>query len=200
MTHASKQCYRAGLATAFASLLSACVSTVPLQMSDQYQPPTRPAWAAPAISPNSAVDCHLRIATIQDLRPDPQSLGTIAGQALRTSDSIAWIRSALASLSRDPQLVMNEQADSAEIRLDVELMKAYVINITGETRSANVVLRVHYERNGQPLETEIYRGTDNALTWGAGQGESQSSFNIALSQIVEGVHRDVRALCSAVVR
>ncbi len=190
---------RAVTAAAVLLPLAACVSTAPLQISDQFEPPAKPAWATSAATPGTAAICHVKIAGVQDLRPDPQSLGTVANQAVRTSDSISLVRSSLASLSRDPRIVLDDQATNypSGLTLNAELIKAYVINITGETRSANVVLRVRYEREGRAPDVELYRGTDNGLTWGGGQSESQSSFNIALAQIIDGVHRDALNLCAS---
>jgi stage V sporulation protein SpoVS len=118
----------------------------------------------------------------------------VNGQSVHAGDPAGWVNTALEALARDRRIVIQDGVQP-ELTLQPELLKAYVVNITGETRSANMVVRVHYLTKDGSQSEEIYRGTDNGVTWGGGQSESQSSFNIALMQILDSVHRDVMFRC-----
>jgi hypothetical protein len=175
--------------------LAGCVSNVPLEISSQFDPPRWPNWAENA-APSSTHICHLVLAPIGDERINPQSFGTVNNQTVHASDPTGWVKRAFEALSRDPRIVIEESNSRAhDLALQAELLKAYVVNITGETRSVNVVVRVRYLPVQGPTQEETYRGTDDGVTWGGGQSESQTSFNVALLQIIDAVHRDVVFRC-----
>ena len=142
--------------------------------------------------------CNLTLAPIVDERLNPQSFGTVNNQTVRSGDPTVWVRKVFEALARDRRIVIKDgEPGNYDLALQVEQLKAYVVNVTGETRSVNVVVRVRYSRIQGDTYEETYRGTDNGLTWGGGQAESQTSFNIALLQIIDAVHRDVIFRCGA---
>jgi len=175
--------------------LAGCVSNAPLEMSSQFDPPRWPTWAENA-APSSAHICHLALAPIGDERINPQTLGTVNNQTVHSSDPTGWVKRAFEALARDHRIVIqDDDSRPHDLALQVELLKAYVVNITGETRTVNVVVRVRYSPVQGPVQEETYRGTDDGVTWGGGRGESETSFNIALLQIIDAVHRDVAFRC-----
>ncbi len=188
---------------ALASLLSlaACVEPTPIVLSTRFTPPRGVPWlpadTARAGGP-AAASCRIHLAEIRDLRSDPQSMGMLQNRPVRATDSISWVRSGFDALSRDSRMrLVDGVADDSDLVLRVELINAYVMNVTTETRAVSVVLRVRYERGGAMLDEQVYRGRHDALTWGTGESETQSSFDTALAQLLATVDRDVVARCPA---
>jgi len=62
-------------------------------------------------------------------------------------------------------------------------------------RATNVAVRVHFSRQGAVLGEKTYRGAEAGLNWTGCKGETQSSLNDALNQIVDAVDRDVMGYC-----
>lgn len=111
------------------------------------------------------------------------------------TDVTGWIRSGFQSLSQTAPIQYVERVPDAAVTVNVDLLKAYVMKITNETRSASVVVRVRYGKpNSQPDE-KIYRGTTSNVNWFDGSSESASSFNDALSQILKQASVDFVAHC-----
>src|SRR6266576_2290485 len=103
---------------------------------------------------NAAGSCRIHLAEIRDLRSDPQSMGMLQNRPVRATDSISWVRSGFDALSRDSRIgfVDGAAADNTDLVLRVEVINAYVMGITSETRAVSVVLRVRYERGGAMLD------------------------------------------------
>src|SRR5258705_7361608 len=125
-------------------------------------------------------------------------MGMLQNRPVRATDSISWVRSGFDALSRDSRIFfVDGVADDTDLVLRVELINAYVMGVTTETRAVSVVLRVRYERGGAMLDEQVYRGRHDAVTWGTGESETQSSFDTALAQLLATVDRDVVARCPA---
>jgi len=190
-------------AAALASLLSlaACADQTPIVLSARFTPPRGASWL-PADNVRAggrgAGSCRIHLAEIRDLRSDPQSMGMLQNRPVRATDTIAWVRTGFDALSRDSRIhLVDGVADDNDLVLRVELINAYVMGVTTETRAVSVVLRVRYERGGSMLDDQVYRGRHDALTWGTGESETQSSFDTALAQLLGTVDRDVMARCPA---
>lgn len=122
-------------------------------------------------------------------------MGVTAGRLVRSADAVAWVRSGFESLSRDRRLQFVGTAPE-DIALNVDVLKAYAMSVTGETRAATVVVRVRYGGVTVASGEQVYRGTENGLNWSSGEGETQSSFDAALAQLLEAVDRDIVARCT----
>jgi hypothetical protein len=193
-----------GTAAALASLLSlaACADATPIVLSARFTPPRGVSWLPADTSRaggRAAGSCRIHLADIRDLRSDPQSMGMLQNRPVRSADSISWLRSGFDALSGDSRIgfVDGAAADNTDVVLRVELINAYVMGITSETRAVSVVLRVRYERGGAMLDEQVYRGRHDALTWGTGESETQASFDTALAQLLGTVDRDIVARCGA---
>jgi hypothetical protein len=183
---------RIALAAAAATALASCVART-VEMTPRYSPPTQMTAAPPERAP--AGSCLVHLAGVHDLRTDPRSLGGVIGQKVHVEDSAEWIRSGIESLANGSAIRMSDEGDA--LSLDVDLLKAYLMNVTSETRSANVVLRIRYFVAGRPLDEQIYRGTDNGLVWTGSDDETQSSLNAVLAKALQTIRRDVLARCAA---
>jgi hypothetical protein len=172
--------------------LAAC-ATSPIALSSQFSPPSQQAWLGkPATSDRP---CRVRIAAVRDLRTDPEAMGVTGLRLIRSADAAAWVRSGFVALGHDRRLQIVDDAAQGDVVMDVEILKAYAMSVTGETRAASVVLRVHYSRDGAPAGEQIYRGTENGLNWSSGEGETQSSFDAALADLLKTVDSDLVARC-----
>ena len=175
--------------------VAACANRPPMALSSQYSPPSHQNW--PAKGEKVPHPCRVRVAEIRDLRSDPQAMGTMDGRLIRSADTTAWVRSGFLSLGRDPRLQMVEGDAQHDLAIDADIIKAYAMSVTGETRSANVVLRVHYRRNDTSSGEQIYRGTENGANWSNGEGETQSAFDDALENLLNTVDSDLVARCTS---
>jgi hypothetical protein len=140
---------------------------------------------------SGAISCRVRLHAVRDLRSDPESLGSMGNLAVRSPNSTNWLQTATSSLADDPRIRIVESDNDANLSLDIDLIKAYIISIT-TANSTNVVLQAHYSRQDATLSEQVYRGTGNA-NW---QG-METGFNDAMTRAIEGLHRDVLSLCES---
>ncbi|HVU21015.1 MAG TPA: hypothetical protein VHE09_09810 [Rhizomicrobium sp.] len=186
---------RIAVALGFASLAAACVATS-VEMTPHYSANHQTAATTPEGGP--AGSCRVRLIGVHDLRTDPHSLGGLGGQKVHIEDSTEWIRSGINAIADGAAIRLSAESDA--LSLDVDLLKAYLMTVTSETRSANVVLRVRYSVSGQALGEQIYRGTDNGLVWTGGEDETQTSLNVVLGKAVQAIRSDVLARCAAGIK
>jgi hypothetical protein len=164
-----------------------------MSMSSAFTPPNRTQWPTSTALPGT--ECRVELTNVKDNRSDPQAMGALGSKTVR-ADAAAWVRSGIESLGRDSRIRFVSAPADAQLQLSVELLKSYVMSVTSETRSVNVVLRVSYSRSGGPPFERIYRGNVDATIWIDPQSETQSSFDDALAQVLEAVDRDALALCA----
>jgi hypothetical protein len=194
---------RASRAIAIAVLLfsaSACTPPPPVQMAPQFTPSGTPSWTASGkgrTGDHATGACVVELAGVRDMRADPESMGAVGSQVFQAADTAGWVRSGFQSLGRDPRIKFVDKAAPADpaLLLNVELLKAYVTTVTSETHAATVVLRVHYSGQNGMRTDQVYRGTDNGVTWLSAGSEGQSSFNAALTEALEAIDRDILARC-----
>lgn len=175
----------------------ACQNRPPVALSSQFSPPSRQSWPGAAAESDPAHPCPVRVTDVRDLRTDPEAMGATVGRLIRSADTAAWVRSGFMSLGQDRRLQMLEGDGPNDLAIEVDILKAYAMSVTGETRAANVVLRLHYSRYGAPSGEQIYRGTENGVNWANGEGETQSSFDDALADLLKAVDRDLVTRCAS---
>ena len=183
----------AGLACLVA--LSGCENT-PITLKPQFTPPMgwlQPARRGAAKAPVAV--CRIGLAAIRDSRLDPGSMGSIAYRTLRMPDSAAWFRAGFLALNRDPRLKLSEGMQNADLVMDVEVVKAYVMSITS-SKTATVIFRVRYSRQGTPLDEQIYRGDNVNWNWNSGEGESQSALDGTMAEALKQIDRDALLRCA----
>jgi hypothetical protein len=192
---------RAAGAAAAASLLlaSGCVSEKPAELGSVFTPPSH-SWLSLPLpkrtdAPRKA--CPVRLGTVTDSVPDPHVLGNIGGRPIHAADLDAWIRSGFRALGHDARLTLVDgAAEDAAVTVSLEVLKAYTLSLTTE-KSTNLVLRARFTSHGAADTEQIYRGVDTAVNWNSGQGETQTSFDRALAQVLEQLDRDMVARCTA---
>ena len=173
--------------------LAACANREPVALSTQYEPPT--AYTKPVAKGGEPI-CRVQLGMVVDKRSDSESMGSIGGRAIRAVDSAAWVRSGLESLGRDGRIVLVEAGEASDLELKAELLKGYVMSMAA-AKTADVVLQVHISRRGGPATDQVYRGTDEAPNWIAGDEETQGALNRALAQALAQVRTELLARCAA---
>ncbi len=171
-----------------------------MMLSSEYTPNAhlaRSSHASQDAGTGKVPPCQLRIGDIHDLRDDNLSMGAYGDFPLRATDTAAWVRAGLQSLSQDSRLLVVDGSHDSAVVLNADLLKAYVMDSAQEARATNVVLRVHFGREGAVLGEKIYRGADAGLNWTGSKGETQSSLNEALGQIIDAVDADVLDYCGS---
>lgn len=194
------------LAGVAAVLLAAC-STDPITISPTsttlLPAPTGQVVVGPQSTPrgspsakpvNDGPRCAVHVADVRDVRLDPNDLGMAGQRYVQTVDSVAWLSGALSSMKNDPRLRFVDNDDDAEFTLRIELVKAYIMTITTQ-KSANVVLRANYSRNGTAIDTQIARGRDTGANWANGSEEVQGALNRALSAAVSELDNAIVTHC-----
>jgi hypothetical protein len=180
-------------AALLAPLLLAACQHPPVTLSPAYTPPV-PYRDRLAETPADGTACRVFIGDVRDLRPDPQSMGSISLRTVHAGDSAGWVRSGLQTLDRDKRLRIAGTAADADLVLDAEILKAYIMSITTQ-KAANVVIRVRYSRHGVAEGDAIYRGALNEVNWIGGDDETQGAFDDALSQVIAAVAADTAKRC-----
>ena len=169
-----------------------------MMLSSDYTPSShlgRSSHSSKDTGANKVAPCHVRIGDIHDLRDDNLTMGAYGDFLLRAVDSVAWVRAGLQSLSQDSRVLVEDGPPDSTLVLNADLLKAYVMDSAQEARATNVVVRVHFSRQGTVLGEKTYRGADAGLNWTGSKGETQSSLNEALNQIVDAVDQDVMNYC-----
>lgn len=171
--------------------LAAC-SKEPIDLPSNFTPSYGASWAHS--HGKSQTPCRIRIAQVSDKRTVKESMGNLGVRQVRSPDPAAWLKSGLETLGRDPGLqIVDEQSD---LDLDVELLKSYMLTITTD-KSANVVVRVRYSRNGAALGEQVIRGTRTGWNWSNGSGEAEGAFDDALGDLLNMLDQDVESRCTA---
>jgi hypothetical protein len=163
----------------------------PVALSDHYTPreSARPAKLLPG-----ETACRVQLGDIHDLRESAdEAVGTIGYRPLRLNDTAGWVRSGILTITRSPKI--NFVDANADLVLNIDLLKAY-IRSAPTSKSANVVIRVHYAVHGLPADETLFRGLDAGMNWNSEDGEAQSALDRALSQILVNLSSDIVAHCS----
>jgi hypothetical protein len=189
----------AAMAAAVAALLAGCNDRPPVALSTQYDPGNAPLRQQhPALKSTGVTGpaCAVQLGEIRDLRLDPQSMGAIGYRPIRSADPVSWVRSGLVSITNDRRIAFVGADPNASFEIGADLMKAYILSQATQ-KSANVVLRIHYSRNGATWDERIYRGVDVGANWVGGEDESQSALDRALSSALEQIRQDLLTRCAA---
>ena len=176
--------------------LAGCEQT-PITLQPQFTPPM--GWLQQPAKRGAAKArvevCRIGLAAIRDIRVDPGSMGSIAYRTLRMPDSAKWFRAGFLALNRDPRLKLSEGTDNADLVMEVEVIKAYVMSITS-SKTAAVIFRVRYSKQGTTIDEKFYRGGDVNWNWNSGEGESQSVLDATMADALKQIDRDAVARCA----
>jgi hypothetical protein len=185
---------RAAPALAVMLSLSACATDKPAELAGSFRPPPG-VWLskAPKTAPAGAKTCVVRLGQVSDSVDDPHVLGSIGGRPIHAADLDAWIRSGFDALKSDPRLDVGDAANALVV--DLEVLKAYTLSLTTE-KSTNLVFRARFSGRGGDSAEQVYRGVDTAVNWNSGQGETQTSFDRALAQVLDQLDHDIVARCT----
>jgi hypothetical protein len=186
--------WRGGVLAATVGAVSACTPPPPVDLSPVFIPPSNPPWSASKNWPGGHPSCRVQLASVTDLRADPQAMGDIGGRLVHSSDTRGWVESGLRTLSLDPRFVFVDSAAGADIVVNAELVNAYMLSITMD-KSVSVVLRVRYAPQGKPVSEQVYRGVDTGTNWNSASGETQGAFDRALAQVIALVDADIDNRC-----
>jgi hypothetical protein len=180
---------------AFACLVLAACVPQSIALSPSYS-------AAPrhAAHPSQAAACLVHLGGVTDARNDTQAMGDIATIPVLETDSTAWLRSGLESLSDGTRITFVDEGQ-ATVQMSAELLKAYIQSEAGMAEAANVVVRVRYDNAATPIagspDAVIYRGRQAGVNWTSGKGETQSALDSSLGQILEKIGLDLAQRCRA---
>lgn len=176
---------RAGLVL-LALLGAACSGTGPVVVPAQFVVPSRtPPVVRARAQPPAA--CGLQVASVKDLRADLTSLGNLGPREVRADDFAGWVRGGLDHGLRKP-------GPAAVVSIDAEILVAYVHGLAS-TKSADIVLRMRYSRDHQPVGEKVYRGASTAMNWDSSEHEIRNALAEALAALVVQVSADGLGYC-----
>lgn len=177
-----------------AALVAGCASREPIMMGSQFAPPGNMRWMEREVKTQPA--CQVNLASIQDMRGDKQSAGSLGFRPVRLGDSVAWVRSGFESMRRDPRIALVEPGDAAAgLQLNVELLQAHISSMN-MAKTANVVVRVKFAPGAHDPSGKLFRGEVADVNWGSGDGEALDVMNAALAEVVLATHAEVIARCA----
>lgn len=178
--------------------LTACISQVPMTLSEQFaNPDTRPA-NAPRLR-KTAAPCMVVVSNIADTRTDPRSLGSVAGRPVKApEDTGLWLRNVVAGLeSRGvvPHFDTYSTREEEPLVASLTLRIAWVSEIA-TSKTATTLLRMKLTRAEAVLKERDYRGSDTVMNWASGDGELQHMVDRAFGTALDQIADDVRAACN----
>lgn len=191
---------RTGTGLLLTLCLGGCAST-PVDMETRYTPvPPHHEQGSEYLKPVKAkptpVSCELYLEQLTDQRRDKQDMGNVANRPVRGVDMLAWLSSSLASLGPAGYRVDTQPSATANLMLDVELLKAYLESESTSVASI-IVVRVTYKRpDGTVLAQQLYRGSDTSIDWVAGDGETNTDFRLATGDMLHKLQPDIGRYCA----
>ncbi len=185
------------LGLAAAAPLAACATPEPAVVTSEFTRSAPPAWAKAAAPATGAQGvCKVRLGEVRDLRSDTKAMGYIAGRPIHGVDGPAWVGSGLQTLGQDGRIEIVDAAATADVDLEVDILKAYILSLT-QVKAATVVVRVRYRQGPGPATEQVYRGAKDSLNFASSEAETRAALNQALARAVDAVHRDVLGFCQA---
>jgi hypothetical protein len=190
------------LSTLAALVLSACISPVPMTISESFSnPATDPSSATIHLPRSSATpSCTLIVATITDARTDPALLGNVAGRPVRgPTNANAWLHNVIEGLQTrgiDASFDVNPRAEAMPLVADLTLRLAWVSDLH-TSKNATTLWHMTLRRGDRSLGAFDYRGADTSLNWSSGDGELQRMVDRALGRALDAMAADVHSACGA---
>ncbi len=185
----------ASLVALAALATAACASEEPVLLSSGFTTYGKVQWAFTPKGKAPAT-CRVSIGEVVDARSDTQSMGRFGGRYVRRDDTVGWVRSGLETLARDKRFEFVSAAEAGDgVVIHATLAKAYMEGLA-TSKNATVVLRVRYERTGETIGENTFRGDYTDVNWGSGDGEARDSLNIALQEALAAIDADLFARCS----
>jgi hypothetical protein len=136
------------------------------------------------------INCEITVLGVKDQRVNTSGFGTLPSFDIYAESVPDWVGRALEML--DPMVF--SKRESVKLNLNVEIYKAYVHNQV-TSKSANVVLKVHYLNNHHLIKSQIYRGQDTQINWSSSAEEVERGMNDAMSDVLQKMRIDINELC-----
>lgn len=131
------------------------------------------------------------------MRADKEDLGKVLGRPVREADMLGWLGSGMSSLAADGYRVDTSTPGSDQLMVHMELLKAYM-RAAGTSIATNIVVRITYLRaDGTSLGQQIYRGSDTSIDWVGGDGEINTDFRLATTDLLKQVAQNLSRYCAA---
>ena len=143
--------------------------------------------------------CAVVVLETRDRRRVPDTLGVVAGRAVKSPDDVgAWLRSIFEGLrTRGVEVSFGDgAAPVGAIALDISLQSAWLSDIK-TSKAANVVVHARAERAGEKLLDRDYRGTITRVNWASTDSELRSLVDDAFGQILDQMAAELRGICAS---
>ena len=141
--------------------------------------------------------CSFYLQPVQDMRTDKEDLGKVIGKPVHEGDMAGWLTSGVISLEADGYRVDTSASGSDQLIVHMDLLKAYMHGV-GTSIVTNIVTRITYMRaDGTILGQQVYRGSDTSIDWVGGDGEVNTDFRLATTDLLKQVEQDLSHYCAA---
>lgn len=185
------QCRRWALLFGSAVSITACAAQQPLVVEPTLA-------ATPAIAATRGAACPVVVSQISDRRRVRDTLGIVAGRAIKSPDDVdAWLRSILEKLrTRNIQVAFSDAAAPKDtITVAFSLQSVWLSDIK-TTKAANIVAHVHAERAGVQLLDRDYRETVTRINWANTDTELQHLIDDAFGKVLDDMAADLHGACT----
>ena len=143
--------------------------------------------------------CEIQLIGIADHRPNAGEIPNTHGHYMHFDDMTGWLQAGLTSLVADGIAIRPKSSGELprdKPRIDVELLKAYMQFIE-TSKSANVVVKVTFERPNEDPVVRLYRGRDTGVNWLHATAELSAAFDAALRDALQRMTPDLKGLCKS---
>ena len=182
-------------------LLCAC-SSAPVEVGAAGYAPALPAGPGAAtnglgLQAGASAACSFYLQPVADLRADKVDMGTAGGRPVHVEDMAGWLTVSIESLHAAGFRVDTQAREDDRLVVHVALLKAYMHDMITSI-STNVVVRVDYLGvDGSTLGQQIYRGVDTSMDWAAGDGEINTDFRLATTDLLKQMEQELSHYCGA---
>lgn len=133
--------------------------------------------------------CPLSQFGVRDLRPDPDYLGAVANRPVVGTHLGTWLTSGL-----ERSLAVSAD-DAAGLRMEVDLLKAYLISVS-VSKSANIVVRARFYRGEELLGEQTLRGANTSGNMASTNAETLRALAQAMQELARGLRAAADGHCA----
>jgi hypothetical protein len=169
------------------TLLAGCASTGPIvvPLRDTAGPSRTPPAAAAGTRP-----CRVVVATVDDERPNKETLGTVGERPLQADGVRDWVADSVAALARG-----EDARPAPDVATRIGIRQVFASAPTSRQIEAVVALRAMFSAADGRVSERNYRGVATRLNLIGGGKEFAAALNDALTTAVAQIAEDAARLC-----
>lgn len=175
--------------------LASCIPTEPVRLSMRYE--GLKENPKPQKVPGSQA-CFIAVGRVVDSRSNTETIGHLYQAPVLADGVIEWLSEGLKSLRDSKEFVLAASGSSSvkiyQLEIAVQRVSVYVnpMRVHG-----TVVLDARLPAGPETFTERRYRGEGDVFAWTDSAGELMEALNLALTDVVKEIKRDLRSACGA---